>query len=662
MPIIQARGSLSSQGYGQFARQAAGGAFIEDVFSTWLYTGNGTSQTITNGIDLLGKGGLTWIKWRSGGGLFSSDNALFDTARGVNNILYSNSTMEQKNTGTGSNASLSAFNANGFSLGADAMYGRVNYLNGLFASWTFRKQPKFFDVVTYTGNGVAGRTVAHNLGSVPGCIIVKCTSAGDAARSWAVYHRSLAATEYLTLNSTDAAVSGNTTYWNSTAPTSSVFSLGTSGTTNGNGQNYVAYLFAHDAGGFGASGTDNAISCGSYTLPNGTLDVNLGYEPQFLLIKRTDQSGPWYMMDTMRGFSVSDNPVTLKPDSSESEGGIAKYRITNTGFGGVFDSGDSGRTFIYIAIRRGPMRTPTSGTSVFSPLTQTGANVTAGQTLTTGFPVDLEISEGRSVNSGGYVVDRLRGGQNYLTSFNTDAEVNFTGWTPLIGFANNTGITDANYGSTSRSYVAWNFRRAPGFFDVVCYTGTGVARTVNHNLGVVPELMIVKRRNLAQNWFVYAAPLGNTKYLELNKVDANQTSSDIWNSTTPTSSVFSLGTSVNNNSADTYVTYLFASCPGVSKVGTYTGTGSTVQVDCGFTAGARFVLIKRTDATGDWYVWDSARGIIAGNDPYLLLNSSAAEVTSTDWVDTLATGFEVSNAGSNLVNVNGASYIFLSVA
>ena len=110
------------------------------------------------------------------------------------------------------------------------------------------------------------------------------------------------------------------------------------------------------------------------------------------------------------------------------------------------------------------------------------------------------------------------------------------------------------------------------------------------------------------------------------------------------------------------VAYLFASCPGVSKVGSYTGTGSTVQVNCGFTAGARFVLIKRTDAGGNWYVWDSARGIVAGNDPYLLLNSTAAEVTSTDWVDTLATGFEVSNAGSNLVNVNGGTYLFLAVS
>jgi hypothetical protein len=127
--------------------------------------------------------------------------------------------------------------------------------------------------------------------------------------------------------------------------------------------------------------------------------------------------------------------------------------------------------------------------------------------------------------------------------------------------------------------------------------------------------------------------------------------------------VFSLGTDATvNASGGTYVAYLFASCPGVSKVGSYTGTGATQVINCGFTGGARFVLIKSTSTTGNWYVWDSARGIVAGNDPYLLLNSTAAEVTNTDWVDTAATGFELSNAGGNLANSNGVSYIFLAIA
>jgi hypothetical protein len=100
----------------------------------------------------------------------------------------------------------------------------------------------------------------------------------------------------------------------------------------------------------------------------------------------------------------------------------------------------------------------------------------------------------------------------------------------------------------------------------------------------------------------------------------------------------------------------------VSKVGTYTGTGTTLQIDCGFTGGARFVLIKRTDSTGDWYVWDSARGIVSGNDPYLLLNTSGAEVQGTDYVDTYSAGFEISSTAPAAINANGGSFIFLAIA
>ncbi|NDD55077.1 hypothetical protein EBZ39_14640 [bacterium] len=136
-----------------------------------------------------------------------------------------------------------------------------------------------------------------------------------------------------------------------------------------------------------------------------------------------------------------------------------------------------------------------------------------------------------------------------------------------------------------------------------------------------------------------------------------------WNSTTPTNAVFSVGTNAGTNaSGGTYVCYLFATCPGVSKVGSYTGTGTTQTINCGFTGGARFVLIKRTDSTGDWYVWDSARGIVAGNDPYLLLNSTAAEVTNTDYVDTYSAGFEISSTAPAAINANGGSYIFWAVA
>jgi hypothetical protein len=296
---------------------------------------------------------------------------------------------------------------------------------------------------------------------------------------------------------------------------------------------------------------------------------------------------------------------------------------------------------------------------VFEPATYTG-NGTNPRTVGTLQVTDLAINMNRP--DAGDVplwVDRLRGPERYLYSSGAAAEAGgLTGWLLAQSGQTINGIRN----TSPTTYVDWLFRRAPGFFDEVCYTGTGVAGlTVAHNLTVVPELMIVKGRSIAEEWNVYFG--NNTNYLKLNSNDVPQTATTRWNDTSPTSSVFSLGTSGwVNQSGSTYVAYLFATCPGVSKVGSYTGTGALQTVACGFTSGARFVLIKRTDSTGDWYVWDSARGITSGNDPYLLLNSTAAEVTSTNYVDTDTTGFKVTAAAPVALNAVGGTYIFLAVA
>jgi hypothetical protein len=639
---------------------ATGAAFVEDVFATWLYTGNGTSRTITNGIDLTRGGGLVWMKGRSGAGF---GNALYDTARGATFEINSDITAAQTTQSQG----LTNFLANGFSLGS---LSTTNINGGTFASWTFRRLPRFFDIVTYTGNG-ANRTIAHNLGSVPGCIIVKRT---DAAADWQVYHRSLANTQYMVLNSTAAATTG-ATRWNSTTPTDTVFSLGTDATVNANGGTYVAYIFAHNAGGFGETGTDNVISCGSYT-GSGSANaptITLGYEPQWLLVKRaTGGTGDWNLIDNMRGFVFNGTASELNPNLSSAESTGFFVAPTTRGFQlktGIAEYNASGSTYIYIAIRRGPMRTPTTGTSVYNAVNRAGTGANA--TVNAGLTVDLSITA-RNSNANGnanVVFDRLRGANNYLLTTETSAESTGGVTDLLTSFANHTGVAlgaDASYayinpGITS-NWINWYFRRAPSFFDVVCYTGTGVNVTQAHNLGVAPELMIVKSLSTAA-WQVYSSALANTEYLVLNTTAAKATGTTRWNSTTPTSSVFSLGTASEVNTGNVpYVAYLFASCPGVSKVGSYTGTGATQVVNCGFAAGARFILIKRTDSTGDWLVWDTARGISSINDPYLRLNSPVQPVTTVDWVDPAATGFELSNAAGNLANTSGGSYIFLAIA
>ena len=618
--------------------------YIEDVFSTWLYTGTGATRTITNGIDLAGRGGLVWTKGRSA----ITDNLWFDTVRGVQKELSSNKTNAEATNTLG----ITAFGATGYSMGSD---GSLNGSGTTYASWTFERFSRFFDIVTYTGNGTS-QNIAHNLGSVPGCIIVKQT---NATRGWYVYHRSLGADKEMLLNQTTAAATDLST-WNNTSPTSTQFSVGATSSTNASGGTYVAYLFAHNAGGFGLTGTDNVISCGSYTgnSVSGGQFISLGYEPQWVLQKNsTGTANDWHIQDVMRGAPVpSTSGKVLRPNSN-----IAEYDGTNaypaaTGFFATGDDNNSGTTYIYIAIRRGPMRVPTTGTSVYAAAFGTGSSNPA---WISNFPVDMAID----TNIGGGSTDdretsaRLIQG-TYLATNLTNAAATFAA--EMFDYMN--GWRTTNNGSSDFS---WMFRRAPNFMDVVCYTGTGANADISHNLTVVPELMIVKcRSNIASPaWVVYSAAVGNTRYLVLNTTATPATSSAIWNNTTPTATTFRVGTDSSiNGSGRTNIAYLFASCPGVSRVGSFTGTGATQVINCGFTGGARFVLIKSTSTTGDWLVWDSTRGIIAGNDPYLTLNTTASEVTNTDWVDTAATGFELSNAGGNLANSNGVTYIFLAIA
>ena len=211
------------------------------------------------------------------------------------------------------------------------------------------------------------------------------------------------------------------------------------------------------------------------------------------------------------------------------------------------------------------------------------------------------------------------------------------------------------------------FKRATGFFDVVAYSGTNGTISRNHNLGVAPELMIFKRRDSTSAWTVLSE-LDGSSYSEmaLNSTIDKSTrnySANQYLTAQPTATVFAQAAGYDNASGGTYIAYLFATLAGVSKVGSYTGNaGYAVNVDCGFSAGARFILIKRTDSTGDWYTYDSARGIVAGNDPYLLLNSTAAEVTNTDYIDPLASGFTVTSSAPAGLNASGGSYIFLAIA
>ena len=630
------------------AAGAANPTYVEDVFSTYLYTGNGSTQTITNGIDLSGKGGLVWFKGRTA----VTSHFLQDSAVGWNKVRKSNT--------TDSDTTISYVDplSNGFT-----WYGGSWGDSGIgLAFWTFRKAPKFFDVVTYTGDG-SNRTIAHNLGSVPGCIIVKRT---DAVADWQVYHRSLANTEYIVLNSTAAKATG-ATRWNSTTPTSTVFSLGTDTTVNASGGTYVAYLFAHDAGGFGDSGNDSVVSCGSFTTDgSGNATVNLGWEPQWLMVKDATNAQNWYVEDSMRGFNLTSRAILFPSlSNAEATGTTAYLAPSSTGFSAVNGQLNPSSNYVYIAIRRGPMKTPTDATKVFGLNARSGTGSVA--TVSGGQIADAVIIKNRGLNVNDLLAARLTG-TKYLDTSTTAAESTGGGlifqtnpWDVMDGVKVGTTSTVTN--ASANSFINYLFRRAPGFFDVVAYTGTGLStRDVSHNLGVTPELAIVKCRNnsaaITDNWWVghNAVSIFNGN---LNDNSAWNTYGYSVNIQASTASALQVGL---DSSIRTYIAYLFATCPGVSKVGSYTGTGTTLQINCGFTAGARFVMTKRTDANSNWFVWDTARGISSGNDPYWNINGTAAEVTTNNYINPYSPGFEISSTAPAAINASGGTFIYLAIA
>ena len=628
------------------------GLYVDDVFSTFLYKGTSSNQAISNGLDLSTEGGMVWLKARNQ----NYDHWVFDTERGVTKGIRPNETAGEYTLTDYFNS----FNTNGFTVGSN---GSTNYSGINFASWSFRKAPGFFDVVTFTGTGSA-QNISHSLGSAPGMIVVKKVGSTDAG-SWNVYHRSNGANGVIYLNATHANSVDNTV-WNNTAPTSSVFTVGADAGVNANGSTYVAYIFAHDDQSFGTDSDEAIIKCGSFSSnSSGHYTVSLGFEPQFLLIKSTS-SGDWFIADTMRTMAMSATsllvPNTTSTDNLYTGEGYL-YPIPD-GFKSTRNLLGSSQTFIYMAIRR-PHKPPTAGTEVFKPVTRTGTE-SAGFITGVGFAPDLLINKDRNSQSTADILfyDKLRSLSKYINSNGTSAESSGNS-APLLftndGLELTTGVRANGPGRTQIDYY---LRRAPGFFDVVAYTGTGSAQTVNHNLGAVPELMIVKKRSSADEWPVYSSATGNTKYMTLNTDSSVATLASYWNSTTPTSTQFSLGDRGENNLNNaTFIAYLFASLSGISKVGSYSGTGNDVNVDCGFTAGARFVMVKRTDGGGgNWFVWDTARGIVSGNDPYLLMNSSNAEVTNTDFIDPLNAGFTVTSSAPSDLNANGGTYLFLAIA
>jgi len=332
-----------------------------------LYTGNGSTQTISG----LGfSPDFLWFKARS----IAYSHALYDTVRGYTKSLVSNSTVAEGTEAGG----LSAFNSDGFSLnGENTVYGSTNTNGQTYVAWAWdagsstvtntagsissqvrANASAGFSIVTYTGNGSAGATVGHGLNVAPQLLINKRRSSTGTTADWAVWHKSVAdisgSSYVLFLNTTDAALSASNRF-NSTAPTSSVFTLGNADATNYNGGTFVTYCFAPVAG---------YSAFGSYT-GNGSADgpfVYTGFRPAFLIIKQSSGGGGhWYMYDKARsGYNPQNQQLTANLSDAEysandypNQDFLAngfKIRTTNA------ERNTNSQTYLYMAFAESPFQ------------------------------------------------------------------------------------------------------------------------------------------------------------------------------------------------------------------------------------------------------------------------------------------------------------------
>jgi hypothetical protein len=322
-----------------------------DYFNTKLYTGNGSTQSIT-GVGF--QPDLNWTKGRNVG----TFHMLTDAVRGVTKAIQSNTTTAEQTFASG----LTSFNSDGFTAGnSDDINGNYNYASwnwkangtgsantdGTISSTVSANTTSGFSIVSWTGNATAGATIGHGLGVTPKVIILKGTDQTD---GWFVQHQDLGATKFLRLQDTNA-VTTQTNVWNDTAPTSNVFSVGNGSGTNGNGNQFITYCFAEKTGysKFGSfTGNNNADGTFVYT----------GFKPAFVMIKRTDNTSNWLLYDNKReGYNQAND--YLNPDNSNAEGGGDNYLdLLSNGFKTRVASQSinvSGASYIYMAFAEAPL-------------------------------------------------------------------------------------------------------------------------------------------------------------------------------------------------------------------------------------------------------------------------------------------------------------------
>lgn len=644
----------------QAAAGNAGGKTVnfEDVFSITLYEGDDTyNRTIDTGIDFVENEGLVWIKRRN----TSGSHYLLDTLRGVSNSGFEAVVTNSIAPGNVGSGYFNSFETNGIEIDRNP---DINGPGHSFACYSFRQHEKFFDVVQYTGTG-STQAISHGLKDEVGFMFIKRLGANSEGTC---YHRSLGATKFLKITSTAIQDSSSTKFSN-TAPTTTHFFVGSDINVNESGATYMAYLWAHNDGTgiFGPDGDHDVVKCGTYagTGSANDLDIDVGFETQWLIVKKintTITDGDWYLMDIQRGTAnrigaSGEDTEWFEVQASGPAGGTGPligmhrtggFRI-NSNYSGI---NAAGTNYIYIAIRKTLHKEPENVDDVFSMITRSATT----PCYLTGFPVDFYAQ--RDSNGANYLFgDRSTNGCDFSLGTNLYQQqisgIHDRQW----DYQN--GVGDVNTVSGAKRMAA--FKRARGFFDMVDYQATGTAQDIEHTLGVAPELLFVKARDESGQFAVWSTGLTGNQYMIQGSADGYATGANYWDSSVPTATSFRVGTENYTNKANgDFVAYMFASNE-FQKIGTYTGNGAANQnIDLGFSNGVDWLMIKRIDSSGNWFTFDSTRGITSGNELYFQLNGSNNS-SSFDLVDPYSAGFSAVK-GTVSLNDDGATYLYWAIA
>lgn len=627
---------------------------VEDLFSIDLWNGNSSTQDIVNGIDLATYGGMLWHKVRDA----TFDHVIRDSERtqGITKAIHPNTVDPE-----GSENGVYAFNTNGYSLSNDSAAGRTTNTAGYsYIGYTFRKAARFFDIQTWTGDGVSGRQISHSLQATPGAIFIKKLSAGG--DDWSVYHRSMGVNQFIRLNSDVTKTSGTEDVQ---AVSASTFTIGNDSRVNGTSNDtYVAYIFAHhnNDGVFGPNGNLDIIKCGSWTGNNATQEVDIGFEPAFLLWKNIDVSGNyWVLVDNKREWStelssffrvngnhaeadVTTNPIII-------DGG--KIYINNAG-GLVNGSGE----YIYIAVRRATA-IPEQADDVFALSSGSGT-----PRYQSGFHTDFVLERKLDAIQTMRVGTRLLGKGSIFEVSTGGAPSANAEWDFMNGYDGGQGLSNEH---------AFMWKRAPKYFDVVHYRGSNGNAAFEHQLGIAPSMIWIKNQT-SGSWIVGSKYFHNTstgwdKELELNNSVQENSSTNFQNgsgvATAPTATQFFVtpNTLNVNRFLYDYFAYVFGEVPGISKMGRYTSNGSNQNIECGFQPS--FVMIRIIDATygGNWYMFDTLRGINTNaNDPAIYISDNTVPANNTDFIDLYSTGFTVKDSQINDPVSPYKDYFFYAIA